>query len=673
MTYTNPLGIFTTDQLEKLSESNLKSLKKEILLHFQLSDDPTIERNGVQYDKNQILSIFDDLQQNLNVHLNIFENKTLLSFLQNGELDFFDNKEVIDKVQRDYLYREKIDKHISEQLNHVTAKLVNNVTPESPKKLASILAYSKNMSNNLKDKAYNKAYLESKTHVDQLRKTYPSPFVASSMLIVQPKLDELIDPTFYDCFKHLPGAFQDIGFTYGVWCHNDIVNKAFQRDSNYTNFDRDSLSIIAKAMEIGCHVSKSEAFKENTREIKNYLASGQSSFKSTPYTQTKQKTASPNKQSSSKKQQPTYQRRKRHSNTGSPSGKTILTIVLVIFGTLRLLVGISKCTDNNSYNRGSRAGVTQEDLLRDIERRQARNARTTRKAKEALLQQYVGNDTTNWNPTLLRTEVVNKVIELDYEVDIFPSNYTDFSFLVPNNIKEKYFGETKDYVVKFTSKDFPKRSMSHRFRTVINHMERKNSVTLDQVRSETGSKLSMTTKRLLKNKSLKGSITKYTTTSKTPTSKVLFEIRDDIEIAPQVEEAGKLPTFAEEKFDRWDDYKISNVPDQMYKNIILNNFNQVAHKVLKKGNYYAIQTMATYTPTPLDNLGFKTSNIQEIKGHVRLDYISMEDDIATITLYGENFYIRYFISNDTKRMIGMNMCTMNQQINVVEVIEVFFD
>ncbi len=689
MTYTNPLGIFSEAQLDKLTDKHLKSLKKEILLHFQLSDKATIDRNGKQYDKNQILEIFDDLQQNLEVHLKIFNNKALLAFLENADLDFFKNKQAIDAVQRDYLFRDRIDKHVAEQINLVSASLVNKLTAKSPEALESILNYSSKMSSNIKDKAYNKAYLGLKTHVDNLRKKYPHPFIASSGLIIHPDLYELIDPVFYDCFKHLPGAFQDIGYTYGVWCHNEIVNKAFERETMYFLYERNDLSVIVKAMEIGCNVTKSEAFRENTQEIKNYLADqdlkpkpqqakfqSQSQSKSQSQTQASSKSQSQSPPTSRQKT-PRY-RQGNSKSSAAGTGKTLITAILVIVGILRLLLGIAQCNKNDSYTRNNGYGQ-QQDYQKEVQDLIKKQTRASRLQNQTKLLRYIGDDKSMWNSKLLRTEEVNNVIELDYEVDVFPTNYQDFSFLIPDKIKEKYFGESKDYVVKFSNKDFPGRSFSYRFRCNVNSMDRKNSVTLDKKSSNDGNKLSFTVKRLLKRKKLKGTITRYGTVDNifTELVKVPFEIADDLETEPIVEEVNpnKIPSFSEEKFDRWDDYSISNIKDQHYKNIILNNFNQVAHKVLKQGNYYSIQTMASYYPRSQGDqlLEPKTESVTELKGNLHLEYVSSEDEVATLSMYGNNFYIRYFVSGETKRIIGMNMATPSGMGDVVEVIEVFFE
>lgn len=693
MTYTNPLGIFSEDQLTKLTEKNLKSLKKEILLHFQLSEEATIERNGKQYDKNQVLEIFDDLQKNLDVHSEIFSNKPLLAFLQNGDLGFFNNKVAVDSVQRAYLFRDRIDKYVAAQINQVSSALLSKVTPKSPKALASILEYSSKMSGNVKDKAYNKAYLELKTHVDGLRQKYPNPFANTTGLAIHPDLDELIDPVFYDCFQYLPGAFQDIGFTYGVWCHNEIVNQAFRRESVYYLYNRNDLATISRAMEIGCHVTKSEAFRENTREVKNYLDSGGEASprrerpRQQPQQQSQQQTqSSRHNQSQSKtnssQQAPRYRQGRsaapRSTGGAAGAGKTILTIVLLIVGVFRLLIGFSQCNRSDSYSRNSRVDYSKV-YEREAERLKRRQAGITRTAKKIKLSKFIGNNASNWNAKVLRTEVVNNVIELDVEVDVFPTHYKEFSLLIPKDIKEKYFGETKDFVIKFINKEFKNHTFSYRFRTVINEMEGRNNVILDQKRNDKGGKLSFTVKRLLKKKRIKGSITRYATMSNGAAALELsstpFEIADDIKITAKVEKdsSGKLPTFAEEKFDRWDDYAISNVKDQQYKNIILNNFNQVAHKVLKQGNYYKIQTMATYVPKGQDHKEPIAENLFETKGNVTLDYVSSEDDVATVTLYHDNYNIRYFVSGETQRIIGMNMATESSDGLVVELIEAYFE
>jgi len=675
MIYSNPLGIFSEAQLAKFETGNLKSLKKEILLHFQLSDEATIERNGRLYDKNQILEIFDDLQENKDRHLKIFNNKPLLEFLENKGLSFFKDTKAKYAVQHDIVYRDQIDTHIANQLNIITADLVNNVSSTSAETLQLILEYTGDMNSSIQDKAYNKAYIEMKAHVDSLSIEYPTPFLSDGALTVDSDLNDLINPSFYNCFKYLPGAFQDIGFNYAVWCHNDIVNKAFRREPNYTLFAKGDLKIIAKAMDIGSEITKSEAFRQNTQEVKNYLRGGRGF---TSRTESKQTSRRPN---TSQRKQARPQRTHYETDTTNSSWTALKTILIVLLLSFKVLFLISKCNRNNSsYRANTYKQYTERQnygtyAKPNTAREKRMEKKRIRKAKEAIHAQYAGDDKLLWSPRLLRSEEVNNVIELDYEVDIFPSNYYDFHTLIPTDIRRKYMGKKKDFVVKFTSKDFPDRSQSHRFRTEVRSFINRSIIVLDAKKSDRSDKFALTIKRILKKKKLKGSITKYTTAPHGEISKVLFEIRDDLEMEPQIEEEDNVPpSFAEAKFDKWNDFSISNVADQNYKNIILNNFNKIAYKVLKQGNYYAIQTMATYIPNPISTKDFHVNHIREIKANVTLNYVSNEDEMATLTLYGENLYIRYFVSNDTKRIVGMNMVVAQDGFDGgIEVIEVFFE
>jgi len=226
MSYTNPLSIFSKEQIEKLNVDNLKSLKKETLLYFQLSDEATIERNGKQLDKNQVLEIFDTLQSDLDLHLKIYNNKSLLEFLEYQKMDFFSDTHSQEHVLNDAKHKDRINDILAEVLNKYTASILTNPRFSALGQLKLIASYTSQVGQNFQDKVYARSYQELKAFVDKNREQYETPFMQDEGLSFHPDLDKQVNPLLYRCFEYLPGPFRDIAFLYAAWCHNNIVNKA---------------------------------------------------------------------------------------------------------------------------------------------------------------------------------------------------------------------------------------------------------------------------------------------------------------------------------------------------------------------------------------------------------------------------------------------------------------
>ncbi|MEM7101743.1 MAG: hypothetical protein AAF502_01355 [Bacteroidota bacterium] len=82
----------------EIDKRQLKLSKKRLLAEFEVQETITISINGKEYDKNGILKIFDELESSahLDHHIRIYNNKFLLSFLENGDLfsyELLENKD----------------------------------------------------------------------------------------------------------------------------------------------------------------------------------------------------------------------------------------------------------------------------------------------------------------------------------------------------------------------------------------------------------------------------------------------------------------------------------------------------------------------------------------------------------------------------------------------------
>jgi hypothetical protein len=85
MQYKSPFYLISTD----LEHLQIKQEKKKILAQFELNDDNPIKAGNLFFNKSDILKIVDEFA-NIEIakfHLQIFNNKALLSFLERGEVD----------------------------------------------------------------------------------------------------------------------------------------------------------------------------------------------------------------------------------------------------------------------------------------------------------------------------------------------------------------------------------------------------------------------------------------------------------------------------------------------------------------------------------------------------------------------------------------------------------
>jgi len=679
MSYTNPLSIFTAAQVKSLSPENLKSLKKETLLYFQLSDEATIERNGRHLDKNQVLEIFDTLQVDLELHLKIYNNKPLLEFLEYQKMDFFTHEESQGLVLNDHLHKTQINDILAEEVNKYTSSILTNVRFSALGQLKVIGEYVAKAGPSFQDKAFTKSYRELKAFVDKTREQYPTPFVMDEGLAFHPDLDKQVNPLLYRCFDFLPGPFRDIGFLYAAWCHNVVVNKALTRETDFTKYKRLNLKTISKAIEIAVNVSDTPSLRKTNFQIKEILKG-----KAGKPRQAKKRPANPS-------------RNKPDQGSGLPKLNMYYAKVglLVVLAIITLLMLASKFTGNNYTEVDPPSQVVEQERPLDtkakrLETDRTRNSQnTTSESSKSVTAKYVGDDLENCKAVFVNSEAINGILHLNYNVEIFPTRTDQLYEFIPTSIREQYKGMTKKFRVNFYNKNLQGRIFSHDFNATL-EPEANGKITEyvydGRHKGNLRDEIALPSSRLPRKKVLQGTISKFDITTNEKTNTQTFDIKIDNSITPLPRKPspyGNDPEvlteevdhskFTKESFRPWHKYRISNNIDQNYKDIILHNFNQIAFKSSRMGQNYSIPFMATYRPMDAGSSEFKASKLSPTRGWQRSYTQSMADNVAIFHVVDDRLEMRIFVSKSSQMLLGWHMATMSSDGKVVELMEVFFE
>lgn len=680
MAYSNPLSIFDAAQIEKLTVDNLKSLKKETLLYFQLSDEATIERNGRQLDKNQVLEIFNTLQSDLDLHLKIYNNQPLLEFLENKNMDFFSDTTSQQAILNDNEYKTQINDILAEALNKYTSTILANPRFSALGQLQLIASYAQQAGQTFQDKAYAKSYRELKAFVDKNREKYTTPFMQNEGLAFHPDLDKQVNPLLYRCFEFLPGPFRDIAFLYAAWCHNDIFNKVVTRESNFTKYKRLNLKTISKAIEIAVNVSDNDSLKRSGHEVREILkgkAGNPQPKKRRPENPTRDK-------SESEIKLPKFNRK--YAKIG----------LLVILGIILALMLLSKFTGQNYTPVEPNSKSSEQKRLLDtknkrLETKEPRKSQTTSNSSRTnnkVTSKYIGDDLAICNAAFVNSEEINGVLHLNYNVDIFPTKTDQFMEFVPNSIREQYSGLSKNFRLNFFNRDLKGRIFSHDFSATL--ADQRNGVAEEYVYEGDNperirNKIALPSSRIPRKKKLHGSITKFNTVSNEKVSSQSFEIAIDNSITPlppkpynptgndpeDLSEKDTKASFDNETFNPWHKYRISNSLDQKYKNIILHNFNQIAFKSSRFGKTYSIKDLATYQAANAPD--FKISEIAPTSAWQRNYTLSTSDNVAIFNVAEKQIDLRIFVQKNTQMVLGYHMTTNSADGKMVELIEAYFD
>jgi hypothetical protein len=87
--YQSPLYLIPKEALSSLSEDRLRRIRKEVMLQFELSDATTIQVNGRTYDRTAVLQAFEQLEEDFQHHLFLFQDKALLRFIEGEDISLF--------------------------------------------------------------------------------------------------------------------------------------------------------------------------------------------------------------------------------------------------------------------------------------------------------------------------------------------------------------------------------------------------------------------------------------------------------------------------------------------------------------------------------------------------------------------------------------------------------
>lgn len=158
--YKSPLHILPDYDFSRLNPKDLRRLRKELLLQFELKQSTQIILNEHTFDKETLLKNIAELTINGTFHQQIFEQPLLLNFLESGNLSFFEADELPtlfkEQTAADFLHF--LQPYFSEQLNQTIYFLVTNAAYSNLQKLKKILAQQENIPTNYWEGAFVKVH-----------------------------------------------------------------------------------------------------------------------------------------------------------------------------------------------------------------------------------------------------------------------------------------------------------------------------------------------------------------------------------------------------------------------------------------------------------------------------------------------------------------------------------
>ena len=283
MQYTCPLTIFSEPQLSKIYSGNIKAVKQEILLLFQLEQSSTIKIGDRELDKNGVLELFNQIENNLSLHSIIHSDNALLKFLESGNLSLFESKVQLDSKMAPKEYNELVEM-LAEKINKILGEQLFSNSLKSLTYIENIVAFTKTLRPSTSVKCYNKTYDLLEIHLNDIESKFESPFKNKTKTFFHSDINKLVSKKFFKSLKIFPDEFELMRRKYSIWCNNNIVSAAFEREPRFDKYETKNLRILSQAAQIASiYYNKDDNFKLS-KDINEFINRKYDSDSSSKYT-----------------------------------------------------------------------------------------------------------------------------------------------------------------------------------------------------------------------------------------------------------------------------------------------------------------------------------------------------------------------------------------------------
>ncbi len=205
MQYWSPYHIIPKD-LRKGSfpdKGMIKKAKKRWIAEFDVQNSPTIMVKDKELDKNAILQLFEQFEneQTIEFHTEIYKRPELLNFLESGDPAIFQKKDEITLLMLEPGFAKFVGPYFAERYNELLYKALKNHDAAEVKKLCSNISY---MTGSFESSCFQKSFrfinLKAVELQDVSKKSVDQ-YVEDGAVL------HLFPPSFIKTINNLPGYF----------------------------------------------------------------------------------------------------------------------------------------------------------------------------------------------------------------------------------------------------------------------------------------------------------------------------------------------------------------------------------------------------------------------------------------------------------------------------------
>lgn len=270
MQYISPLRIFGDEKQIDLSAANLEKLGAAVPPGISLSKNSTVKIDGKIYNRNQLRTAVDMLKTDADFHLQLFKNKPLLAFLEEGDTTIFRENGRIDELFNPY-FKTKVKPYFTQRFSQILYQNATQPDFQSIKQLKDIRESYFKMPKDFEQDAYGKTYNYLEKFIANGNQKLSNPFRPGEGSRLKKEALVFFDLHKLNVFKNLPDYFADLIEQYGTLAHNYVLH-VLRRNPHPEQATRPVARVLLNACRIDAELSNDRKSKELVPLLEQILA-----------------------------------------------------------------------------------------------------------------------------------------------------------------------------------------------------------------------------------------------------------------------------------------------------------------------------------------------------------------------------------------------------------------